>query len=324
MKRFKLIDVAYAILAITLIAAMATPGGIVKKAYANPDNWQDTVSSAIESSNVHHVVEETAEVEETRTPTECVHDFGEYEMVVAPGINKNGIESRVCSNCEKIEEREYICAHKAVSLMNAVDESCANPGCKKYVCNLCGTILKTETIEQLSCSYGDWYSTKDPTHLENGEMNRQCSGCGTIESYSYAMEMVGANSIYIPGTGINHVFHVGRFTQADVDRYDIVYANSRKDCENPFILGHNTGTMGKLQYTKVGQFIYVSINGTIEIYEVIVSEFGISDSSRTDIIGQTTGTSVWDTVGEKTLRLYTCHGDTNGRWIVLAEFVGVI
>ena len=137
----------------------------------------------------------------------------------------------------------------------------------------------------------------------------------------YNMSELENNSIYITGTDINHGFTISSFTQSAVDTYDIVYTEETDlGSNNPFVLGHNYGTLGILNQTKVGAHIYLNINGVIEIYEVVVSEYALQNSAWTDIIGQTTGTSLWHNYGCKTLHMYTCYGNNrNGRWLVLAK-----
>ena len=317
MRKIKFYDVAIIALAIVVIAVLCQPGVIVKKAYTNPDLPETAIVKDVE------ILKEAAE-EMVVEPTECQHTFGEYELFIMPGEGRNGIETRICETCKTAEEREYVCPHANVYMSERTEASCFESGSATYRCVLCKTVTTTEVVEKEDCSYGEWYTAKYATHLENGVMQRKCSVCGNVESYSFAMKMAGANAVYIPGTGINHTIHIGGFTQSDVDKYNIVYTTEAQSGANPFILGHNTGTMNLIQYTKVGQYIYVSINGTVEIYEVVVSEFGMQNDSWTDIIGQTTGTSLWDSVGEKTLHMYTCHGGTNGRWLVLAKLVGTM
>ena len=131
------------------------------------------------------------------------------------------------------------------------------------------------------------------------------------------------NFIYIVGTDLIGEFVISSFTQRAVDKYDIVYTEKTylgKD--DPFVLGHKTGTLMYLSQAEVGDHIYITKDGICEIYEVIVSEYGIQNSAKTDIIGQTTKVSIWDTYENKTLHIYTCYGENkDGRWIVLAELL---
>lgn len=166
-----------------------------------------------------------------------------------------------------------------------------------------------------------WTYVKYATPFEKGERYKNCYLCGAILSEFYTIPKLENNSIYITNTDINAKVAISSFTQGAVDRYDIVYTEATKlGLNNPFVLGHNYRTLGLLYQTAVGEHIYLYINEILEIYEVVVSEYGLQNSSRNDIIGQTTGTSIWDSYDGKTLHMYTCYGSKrNGRWIVLAK-----
>lgn len=137
------------------------------------------------------------------------------------------------------------------------------------------------------------------------------------------VSMAGKNSVYIPNAGINKKVTLAAMTQANINKYDMVYVKSSDDFydNNAYIIGHNTGTLKNLKKTKVGQYIYVSVNDKVETYKVYVSEYALQNSKKTDIIGQTTGTSIWESSYDyKILRLSTCHGSNkNGRWMVMAK-----
>lgn len=220
------------------------------------------------------------------TLEKTAHTFGEYELTIKPTASEPGVEIRVCSTCSKEEKREYYCPHKA------------------------------DSEER-------WVYTKYATPFERGERYKHCYLCGAELRESYAIPTLKDNSIYITGTDIKHGFTISSFTQSAVDSYDIVYTEgSELGANNPFVLGHNYGTLGRLYQTKVGDYVYLNINGTIEIYKVVVSEYGVQNSAMDDIIGQTTGTSIWKQYDSKTLHMYTCYGNNrNGRWMVLAKKV---
>lgn len=247
------------------------------------------------------------------------HTFSEYILQVEPTPEKNGVEVRYCSCCFEREEREYVCTHKETSIQ-VQKATCKEKGFEKEVCDLCNTIVKEQTLDFSKCSYGDWIYTKEANPLEEGERYRKCSNCDNKEIEKYTMSMAGDNSIYITGTDINASFVNAEFTQDAIDKNDIVYSeDTGAGSNNPFILGHKHGTLKKLSKTKVGESIYVSRNGVIEKYEVVVSEYGVQNESWTDIVGEVTATSIWKNFGCKTLHLYTCYGkDKNGRWMVLA------
>lgn len=173
------------------------------------------------------------------------------------------------------------------------------------------------------CAHKKTYTKviKEETAYRYGRIIDVCEKCNVKVKEKIGIPYLEENYIYITGTDIKENFVITAFTQSAVDTYNIIYTEKTALGENnPFILGHDYKSLGKLYQTKVGEYIILNINGTIEIYEVMASEYGIQNLARTTIIGQNTGISIWHTYEEKTLHLYTCYGeDENGRWIVLAR-----
>lgn len=221
----------------------------------------------------------------------------------------------------EVEETYYeICLHEAITFVTIKEATCSEEGKEVGICDECNETIEERVLNLLDCTYGKWVYTKYSTPVESGERYKKCSECGNTVSESYTMSMPGDDSIYIAGTDIKACYKISSFTQKAVDKYDIVYTEETSlGSNNPFILGHKYRTLGKLSQTKVGSYIYLSKNGEIETYKVIISEYGLQNDDETDIIGQTTGTSIWDTFDGKTLHIYSCYGkNDDGRWMVLA------
>lgn len=293
---------------------------------------------------------------------EVGHDFTEYEITQNPGPNTNGIQTKYCQRCEYSESVEYICPHESTHMELTQTPTCSQIGILKQMCEYCFTALSatevdvlphpsthtevTQTptcqatgIETESCDvcdqvlnetelaileheFGDWYYTKYATPNSAGYKTKTCVMCDYTHEESYTMSMPASNSLYIPGTGICGKIAVCSLTQSNVDNYDMVYEYGYFQHNGPMILGHNYRTLGNLYKTKVGQYIYVSINGTITTYKVIISEYSLQNSSHTNIYGQTTGVDLFSNNGTNILKLYTCYGGGEGRWMVFAEAVG--
>lgn len=290
------------------------------------------------------------------------HTFSEYDLIRNPSASAPGLEVRVCSVCLKEEEREYDCPHEVTYNKVVKEATCCELGQIDIICELCEVVLENVTLKKTAHIFGayklvvkpsvskpgievrtclncskqekrdyfcahetnakeEWTYIKYATPLKKGERYKNCLLCGTVVSEAYAIPALENNSIYITGTDINHRFTISSFTQNAVDKYDIVYTEDvGLGTKNPFVLGHNTRSLGILDQTKVGELVYVYINGVIEIYEVVVSEYALLNASGKDMIGKTTGTSIWHEYESKTLHIYTCYGvNTNGRWIVLAK-----
>lgn len=286
------------------------------------------------------------------------HSFGEYSVAREPILGDSGVEIRYCTRCGREDYRTFECEHEnaisevvkeptcievgsekftcvtcGIAWYNEIEKtphlesysviikepSCYKEGLEHVVCSLCAEVLEEHSIPVVSCSFGDWIITTYATPVQSGERYKSCVYCGNTRSESYTMSMPSANSIYIPGTGICHSATPAGFTQEAVDAYNIVLAHPVGDAD-PFILGHNTGTMWRLSNTRVGQYVYLSINGKIETYQVVISEHAREVASN-NIVSYASGTSIWDSVGSKTLHMYTCYGEKGERWIVLAKLV---
>ena len=283
------------------------------------------------------------------------HTLSEYHITIPASKNTDGEQEAICADCGYIDIQPYICPHAKVFEKVAYLPTCEEAGLRECICVECTTVVLGVELDALGHEFGDWVTIQTATCQRKGIQEKTCVRCGTVESQelkivghsygdwwvaqsavpghsgvkqrdcvwctksetkSYEFSM-GANAIYAPGTSLNHSFVVCSMTQENVDRYNIVYANQFWGV-GPFILGHNTGSMRYISQIKVGQKIYVSVGGNIKTYKVIISEFAMQNDSWTDIVGQSSGTSIFDDFGVPTLRMYTCYGGTNGRWIVLA------
>lgn len=194
------------------------------------------------------------------------------------------------------------------------------------ICELTTTITclncnETHTVSELEKSYTESVNEELNSLTEEKYFDEADKKETKVEEHTKTLPR--ENSIYIPGTGINNSFTISSFTQGAIDDLDIVYTESTEGgLNNPFILGHNYRTLGNLDRAEVGQNIYLVKNGVIEIYKIVVSEYGLQNESWTDIVGQSTGTSVWHNYDCKTLHIYTCYGsNVDGRWMVLATLV---
>jgi hypothetical protein len=250
------------------------------------------------------------------------HVFSEPVVTVEPYKGEPGTMAKECA-CGLVETWEFECEHANIVLDHTVTGTCTTATYNVFTCSYCMDIISTETVGYEPCVFGDWEYIKFATPLESGEKQRSCTICGYKQYSSYEMQMAGERSIYIPHTDINAIITVATFNQESVDTYDLIYSAKPRQLSDsgPFIIGHNYGSMKNLHKTQVGQLIYVLIDGTMEIYEVRVSEYGIQNQNHTTITGSTTHTDLWHTYDNKTLHMYTCYGSGDGRWMVLAELV---
>ena len=245
------------------------------------------------------------------------HTLTEYVLVKPAGPNEDGILEANCIYCDFVSSIAYVCPHDETYTEETAIADCENDGAIDTLCCECNTVLNTEIIPALGHNFGGWSITKYAVPGTNGSKQRACETCEKKESQSYSFSMP-ENGIYVPGTSLNHSFVRTALSQDSVDRYDLVYDSSYFGTAGPWILGHKTGSMRYLPQIKVGSIIYISVGGNISTYKVQISEAAMQNESWTDIIGNKSGKSIFANMGGTTLRMYTCYGGTNGRWIVLA------
>lgn len=308
-------------------------GLIDEREYICPhDNTQNIVVSeatCVEAGQENVICDDCGAIVENIVRDPLGHSIEKYKITVKPSFNRNGIQTGTCSVCKETVETEYICPHEKTYVTTSKEATCYADGVELTLCSECDKIIEETSIPAVECIYGDWNYIEYATPFEEGSRYRICSGCGNKESESYSITM-SENYVYAPGTGINCPLAIASFTQHAVDSHDVIYTYATEwgcDRNNPFILGHNTGTLQHLPEIKVGQDIYVSVNGNILTYRVVTSEFALQNASHTNIFGQSSGHSMFDSIAENTLHMYTCYKDTpngyyrEGRWLVLAELV---
>jgi len=284
------------------------------------------------------------------------HDFGEYVTEKEPYRFKNGIKTKTCLSCGKEESIEFECPHIYSVRTNTIPQSCSSTGMDDVICltcqrplshislpllphdnftthitkeatclsdgvldtfcGNCGTFISSETIPALGHSWSYWNYTKTATPLKDGERTRSCLSCSASETEAYSIS-IPYNGIYIPSAGLNAAITHGPFEQWAVDSYDIVYCEGRwgGDPSDPIVLGHDYNSLGILYNTAIGDTIYLSVNGQIKAYTVHISESATPYPK--DIIGNSSGLSVFHKYANETLHMYTCYGGQ--RWIVIAE-----
>ena len=240
--------------------------------------------------------------------------------IIDPTCTEPGYSEYACINCgytytdnpTPVQPHDFKCT--------IIEATCIQNGYSFYECKHCKESYTSEFTEKSSQHvWTEWSIAKTATPTEKGTRVRTCELCCTKQSESVRFAWAGKYAVYIPNTKIHAEFVIADFEQSSVDNYDVVYSTPL-DNMNPFIIGHNTRTMATLYNVQIGQLIYVNWNNEVRIYEVVVSEFALQNETRTDMVGQTTGTSIWDSVGGETLHLYTCYGTIKDhRWMVLAK-----
>ena len=108
------------------------------------------------------------------------HAWSEWVIVTEPSCDKEGVETRTCSNC-KLEENQSIPSlgwHNTV-ILEGKDPSCTTPGLTFGTkCSKCNTILEAQIeIEAIGHTYTDEPSLTPATVDKDGEYGYFCEVC---------------------------------------------------------------------------------------------------------------------------------------------------
>ena len=290
---------------------------------------------------------------------ECTHEDSILRTILETTCGEVGINEAICPLCEEIR---YLpiekLPHAETKSFIEKEPSCFEEGVEHLICTTCEQIAEVKPIEMVEHTYGEWSNDVYATPFESGERSHVCVVCEHAESETYTVEL-GNNYLYIPSANILCDFAITGFTQSAVDNNDVIYtkrAYKGVDETNPFVLGHWFGSLTTMWHTPVGEYVYICIDGRIDTYKVINSEYAV-EMYECYHIGQDTGVNVFDTYGSalnsqyavygrnhqgedldpenndgRTLHMYTCHNrkdrpgwdpshGSRGRWIILADLV---
>ena len=107
-----------------------------------------------------------------------VHEWGEWETVIAATCTKDGVAARKCKTCGDLDtETQVIKAtgHSWDTGKVTTEATCSAEGVKTFTCSACKE-TKTEAVAKLAHTYGE-VETTEATCDKDGEKYRICSVC---------------------------------------------------------------------------------------------------------------------------------------------------
>lgn len=130
---------------------------------------------------------------ETKVIKMLGHSYGDWKIEAAPTTEKEGVEKRICSNCNKEETRKIdklveenekepeVCNHEYKTI-NKEDATCINAGYELKECTKCKEQKRIE-IKAKGHTAGEWIIDKEATETEEGSKHKECIVCNeTIET----------------------------------------------------------------------------------------------------------------------------------------------
>lgn len=113
------------------------------------------------------------------------HIIDSGRIVRAATCNKDGEKVYYCTVCGEAVKHELIPKtneHVMDSGKIAKVATCTEDGDKIYYCTICGEVIKHERIAQDSHSWGSWRVSKTASVLAEGQEQRTCRNCGSVET----------------------------------------------------------------------------------------------------------------------------------------------
>ena len=117
--------------------------------------------------------------------TESISALGHnYQLkeVIASTCTSQGYDVYVCQNdTSHVEKRNYkdMIGHSYKD--NLIIPTCTKQGYTEHICKNCNHTYYDNYIKELGHKYGEWETVIPPEYQKDGEAQRKCDACGTIE-----------------------------------------------------------------------------------------------------------------------------------------------
>ena len=110
--------------------------------------------------------------------------FGPWRIVPGKELTcTKGCEKQAfCSICKKWYITPAPPADHFWIIDARVFATCTTPGYTRFICDDCGKEGDTITMPALGHSFGEWFTTTQPTCMEEGIQKRECTRCGMTET----------------------------------------------------------------------------------------------------------------------------------------------
>ncbi len=108
--------------------------------------------------------------------------FGDWTTVTPATCTQPGTETRVCAECEFVEEREIPqLAHDMVFAETKTAPTCTEKGKEVQACSLCHA-QQEKDLPAKGHKYGAWEIVTAATCTKDGESKRNCLNCEKVET----------------------------------------------------------------------------------------------------------------------------------------------
>jgi hypothetical protein len=126
---------------------------------------------------------------ETKVLKALEHKFGSWVVSQKQSCDKEEIQSRECSLCNKKETQttKPALGHKFGSWVVSQKQSCDKEEIQSRECGLCNKKETQTTKPALGHDFGSWGNRVEPTCTTEGSEKRTCSRCGYVDTRKIPM-----------------------------------------------------------------------------------------------------------------------------------------
>lgn len=112
-------------------------------------------------------------------PTEHTCDYD--KTTVKPTCTTEGYTLYTCTICGDSYTADKVAAAHSYSA-TVVKPTCTAGGYTLHTCSACGDSYIDSKVNKLGHTWGDWYTTREPSETATGTAERKCSGCDKTET----------------------------------------------------------------------------------------------------------------------------------------------
>ena len=205
------------------------------------------------------------------------HTFGEWQTEREADCENEGLMTRQCSDCGKVEEQIIPAkGHSFGDWQTVTPVTCTADGLDERVCQACG-YKEERTVTASGHAFGEWTVLSAATCVDDGEESRTCSVCGTEEKR------------VIPATGI-HSYSEEWITSPETHWHECTVCGATADkSAHELADGNECSVCGymRMEFTLNGNgtlYMLTKVNFTAERIEIPATYKGLPVTSIGDSV----------------------------------------
>ena len=155
-----------------------------------------------------------------------VHTWRGWVTDTEPTCTENGVKSRTCISCNKVEYADIPALGHSDYYYDTVSPTCTEYGTEYKYCGVCDQVLATTSIVPNGHTFGEWVTVTEPTETAHGLKRRQCINCE--ENEEAIIPAIGAPNV----TSDNFLVLIDRADEIAHIRYASGVLNTSSEIKN--------------------------------------------------------------------------------------------